>query len=220
MNNRSFVRKLASEYANTDDPLQWFEILYRNAPKAGVTIPWDDDRPNPNLVEFCEKHKITGKGRSALCIGCGFGHDAEYLASLGFQATGFDLAPSAIDAARKKFPGGKVRYLREDLFNLPNDSIEPHAFVLESYTLQALPAKIRQKAFPVIAALVKPGGVLLVITRGRDPKDPEGDMPYPLTKKELLHLESLGFKVVLFEDYLDKEDATLRRFRAYFRKNR
>ena len=101
MKNRSLVRKLAKEAEATSDPLQWFEKLYDKAGKEGISIPWDDGEANPNLVEFCERHHIRGEGRNALIIGCGYGHDAEYLASIGFQVTAFDLSPSAIGEAKK-----------------------------------------------------------------------------------------------------------------------
>jgi 2-polyprenyl-3-methyl-5-hydroxy-6-metoxy-1,4-benzoquinol methylase len=78
------------------------------AHKENLSIPWDDDAPNPNLVEFCETNTINGRGRTALKIGCGLGHDAEFLQSLGFKVTGFDLSPSAIASARIKFPDSEV----------------------------------------------------------------------------------------------------------------
>ena len=39
------------------------------------------------------------------------------------------------NAPKAKFPKSKIRYLQEDLFNLPNDLIQAHDFVLKSYTL-------------------------------------------------------------------------------------
>ena len=218
MENRSLVRKLAAEAAKSGNPLSWFEILYRKANEENLAIPWDDNAPNPNLVEFCQSKSIKGRGRIALKIGCGFGHDADYLQTLGFKVTGFDLAPSAIASARVKFPDSKVNYFQEDLFNLPNESIRSHDFVLESYLLQEIPKDIRQKAVPVIASLVKTGGELLVITRGRDGGDSEGKLPFHLTKPEMLRFKEFGLKLIQFEDYFDHEEPPLRRFRAYFRK--
>ena len=218
MENRSFVRKLAAESAKSENPLGWFEILYRKANEENLAIPWDDNAPNPNLVEFCQSNSLEGRSRTALKIGCGFGHDAEYLQTLGFQVTGFDLAPSAIAAAKAKFPKSKIRYLQEDLFNFPNDLIRAHDFVLESYTLQAIPKDIRRKAVPVIASLVKPGGELLVITRGREENDLEGKLPFPLPKSEMFRFKEFGLKLIQLEDYFDHEEPPLRRFRAHFKK--
>ncbi len=44
---------------------------------------------------------ITRKGE-ALDVGCGYGFDSEWLASIGFPVTGIDFAPSAIELARHR----------------------------------------------------------------------------------------------------------------------
>lgn len=48
------------------------------------------------------------------------------------------------------------------------------------YTLQVLPPAARPPAMRRMAEWVASGGVLLVITRGREPDEPEGNMPWPL----------------------------------------
>lgn len=67
-------------------------------------------------------------------------------------------------------------------------------FVFESYTLQVLPADIRRKAIARISDLVAQGGKLLVITRGRESSDPEGNMPWPLTR-----VRSRSFRTLQYE---------------------
>ena len=218
MKNRSLVRKLAKEAEATSDPLQWFEKLYDKAGKEGISIPWDDGEANPNLVEFCERHHIRGEGRKALIIGCGFGHDAEYLASIGFQVTAFDLSPSAIGEAKKRFPNSPVNYRVEDLFNLPNPKIGAHPFVFESYTLQALARELVAKAIGVIASLVETDGQLLVITQSRNESEAVGDLPRPLTRTDVLQFENEGLQTLEFEDYTDDEDPPIRRFRILFQR--
>ena len=216
MKDRSLVRRLAEEAEATSDPLQWFEKLYDKAGKDGISIPWDDGVANPNLVEYCETRRIEGQGRKALIIGCGYGHDAEYLASLGFQVTAFDLSPTAIAEAKIRFPNSPVNYLVEDLFNLPNSRIGAHSFVFESYTLQALARELVPKAIRAIASLVEPDGELLVITRSRSEAEAVGDLPRPLTRTEVLQFEIEGLQMVDFEDYTDNEDPPIRRFRIVF----
>jgi len=46
-----------------------------------------------------------------------------------------------------------------------------------------------------------PGETALVITRGREPHEPMGEMPWPRTRDELLRFEKQGLKPVEFEDY-------------------
>ena len=59
-----------------------------------------------------------------------------------------------------------------------------------------------------------------VIARGREASDPEGQMPWPLTRTELAALTAAGLEELSFEDLLDLEDAaepSVRRFRVLYR---
>jgi hypothetical protein len=67
----------------------------------------------------------------------------------------------------------------------------------------------------VLPTFVAPGGTLLVVARGRDPEEPEGDLPWPLTRAEI---ESVALPMASFDDYLDAEGR--RRFRVEWRRPR
>lgn len=49
------------------------------------------------------------------------------------------------------------------------------------------------------------------------PRDPPGDMPWPLTREEL-DAREIGLPLVSFEDYYDAETPPVRRFRAVYRR--
>ncbi len=55
------------------------------------------------------EHEATDAAQRAVVIGCGLGADAEYVASLGFDTTSFDISGTAIRLARQRFPGSAVR---------------------------------------------------------------------------------------------------------------
>jgi hypothetical protein len=110
-----------------------------------------------------------------------------------------------------------VRYETADLLCPPSQWIAGFDFVFESYTLQVLPRVLRKEAMKCMACLVKTGGHLLVITRGRDAQEAEGSMPWPLTRNELADLEAFGLREISFEDYMDQEKPPVRRFRALYR---
>jgi SAM-dependent methyltransferase len=212
--NRNRVRQLAAIYLQEDDPTGWFEELYFSAQGNEAAIPWADLTVNPNLASWLDENKIQGNGKTALVVGCGLGDDAEALANIGFAVTAFDIAPTAIAWCQQRFPQSHVNYIVEDLLN-PNLLIDRQFdFILESYTLQALPAKIRQRAIEQIARSIAPLGKLLVICRGRGVNQPEGELPWPLTKEELNYFVDLGLQQVKFEDYLD---ISVRRFRVEYR---
>jgi hypothetical protein len=144
------------------------------------------------------------------------GDDAEELARRGFRTTAFDVSESAVAWCKARYPGSAVSFLVADLFGAPPEWQDKFDFVLESYTLQVLPPTIRRHAMEHLASFPACTGTLLVIARGREPNEPEGDMPWPLTKNELGILRSLGLGEVQFEDYLDAETPPVRRSRVTY----
>jgi 2-polyprenyl-3-methyl-5-hydroxy-6-metoxy-1,4-benzoquinol methylase len=215
MTDRKRARTLAMEALAAGEPLAWFERLYREAQTSGAVVPWADYRPNPNLVSWLDAGASLTGGR-ALDIGCGFGDDAEELSRRGFDVTAFDISESAVAAAQRRFPATRVAYRTANLLELPLEWRRTFAFVLEAYTLQVLPREQRIEASRVLAGLVAPGGVLLVIARGREPADDPGAMPWPLTRAEVEAIATDGVCLVRLDDFVDAEEPPVRRFRAVF----
>lgn len=216
---RATARELANRHIEAGDPLGWFEELYSQAGEDSSIIPWADLKPNPNLVDWLDRNgsMITGP---VLKIGSGLGDDAEEMARRRFQTTAFDISHSAVSRAKARFPGSSVSYFVSDLFSAPKEWQGKFSFVLESYTLQVLPPYLRADAVRCVASFLAPGGILLVIARGREPEEPEGKMPWPLTRQELSLFQAQGLSRLSFEDYVDGEEPPVRRFRAsYLRPN-
>jgi SAM-dependent methyltransferase len=213
--DRSLIEKLVTDaIAKGDTSGDWFEQLYSQATLE--QIPWADLAPNPHLAEWLKREQTQGHNKRALVVGCGLGDDAEALAAQGFAVTAFDLSSSAVAWCKKRFPHTSVEYVQGDV-------LKPHAawqgafdFIFEAYTLQVLPPLLRQQAMTQIAPLLKAGGRLLVVARGRDPREPEGTMPMPLTKADLAHFVAQGLTEARFEDYWDQEDPPKRRFRVEY----
>ena len=215
---RATARELANKYCANGDALGWFEALYAQADGDSSIIPWADLTPNPNLVGWLDATHIEGRGQKALKVGCGLGDDAEELSQRGFDTTAFDISHTAISWCRRRHAHSSVTYLTSDLFNAPQEWQGAFSLIVESYTLQVLTPDFRRKAIHRITGFIAPGGTLLVITRGREPGDPEGKMPWPLTREELTSFSDCGLKEVSFEDYLDREIPPVRRFRAVYRR--
>ena len=70
-----------------------FNDAYRSTP------PWDIGRPQPAFRALADAGALRGR---VLDAGCGTGEHALMAASLGFDATGIDGAPLAIDKATAK----------------------------------------------------------------------------------------------------------------------
>lgn len=218
MRDRKRARELAAEFHRKGDPTGWFEVLYREAEEGKSTIPWDDHHPTPHLVDFWMQHPLPTEGKSALVTGCGLGDDAEQLAAWGFRTTAFDISEAAIRACRKRFLDSRVEYQAANLLEPPKDWRGRFDFVFEANTLQVLPAALRAQATKNTAGFLRPGGLLLVIARGREPSEPEGQMPWPLTRSEISAFTAQGLEELLFEIVHDADEPDTRRFRVLFRR--
>jgi SAM-dependent methyltransferase len=169
----------------TGEPSGMFEAIYAGAQAGGATPPWDYGGPRPQLVEWAAAQELTGGGREALVVGCGYGADAEFLSQSGFRTTGFDFAPTAIAEARRKFPASEVNYLVADVLDLPREWQGRFDLVVESLTVQSMPPEQHTVAAHNIAALVAPEGTLLVLATARDDGSVVTGPPWPLTRTEL-----------------------------------
>jgi 2-polyprenyl-3-methyl-5-hydroxy-6-metoxy-1,4-benzoquinol methylase len=214
--HRATAREIAQKHLARGDGLGWFEELYSRAGGDASVIPWADLEPNPNLVAWLDRKGIPSEGKKALKVGCGLGDDAEELAKRGFETTAFDISETAIKWCKRRFGQSEVKYVTADLFGAPEDWNGAFDFVLESYTLQVLPAEMRKSAIGAISRFVGTGGTLLVISRGREPDELVGKMPWPLIRSELEEFKIIGLRQVSFEDYMDKEEPPVQRFRAVY----
>lgn len=214
---RRRARGIAREFLDRGDATGWFEPLYATARGDAGAIPWADLRPNRALLEWVSPERLARIGQKALVVGCGVGDDAEELGRLGFEVVAFDIAPTAIDWCRRRFPTSRVQYVVADVLAPPERWRRAFDFVLEAFTVQVLTGELRRRAMQSIAQLVAPGGTLLVLARGRDPDEDPGSLPWPLTKDELSEFERAGLAAVRFEDYIDHHnDPPVRRFRVEY----
>ena len=213
---RAYARELARASIAAGDVTGWFERLYSESIRDGFAISWVDLVPNPYLIEWADREPRLRSAGRALVVGCGYGDDAEFLAGLGFDVVAFDVAPSAIDRCRQRFPASKVEYVVADVLRPPADWPFAFDFVFEAYTVQVLPGAARPEAAESIGRMVGPGGSLLVIARSRSERDPEGSMPWPLTRDELDDFGISGLELVELRQLVEPGDPPVPRFIAEF----
>ena len=213
---REQIRRMAQEHLGRGDATGWFERLYHEAGGEAMAIPWAELKVNPNFLQWAQKVNLAGEGKRALVVGCGLGDDAEALSAMGFEVTAFDVAPTAIEWARKRFPESLVTYRVADLFEAPSQWKGAFDFVLEAYTIQALPMELREMAIEAVAAFVAKGGKALVVCRGKDDGQAVDGPPWPVSRPELETFKEYGLVEATFEDYLEPEEPPARRFRVEY----
>lgn len=71
-------------------------------------MPWEKGEASQGLVDFLAENPEIRRGK--ICVpGCGTGHDVRVWAQAGFDAFGFDIAPSAIQLANEKTQAAGIR---------------------------------------------------------------------------------------------------------------
>jgi uncharacterized protein len=98
-----------------------------------------------------------------LDVGCGPAQVSAYLLNRGRAAVGIDLAPGMLAAAARLVPGAAL--VAADLLAPP---LRPAscAAAVASYSLHHLPRALLGVALAGLREVLKPGGVLIVITHG------------------------------------------------------
>ncbi|HKT05187.1 MAG TPA: class I SAM-dependent methyltransferase [Rugosimonospora sp.] len=118
--------------------------------------PWDIDRPQPALLALAGSGRLAGP---VLDVGCGTGEHALMAAAHGLPATGVDLAPIAIEKARRKARerGLAVRFTVGDVLDLPALG-ERYRTALDCGLFHVLDDEERVAFTASLGAVLEPGG--------------------------------------------------------------
>jgi SAM-dependent methyltransferase len=192
------VRRLSGEVMRNGDPTAWFEQLYADAAQGHAIVPWDRRAPHPLLVEWVEQEPARSRSRT-LVVGSGMGEDAAFLAARGYRVIAFDISKSAIESARRRFPTSPVDFRVADLLNPPPEWRQHFDLVVETYTTQSLPVRLRPTVALHVGRFVAPGGMLVVLAVARDGDEPVDGPPWPLSRADIESFAVEGLEVVSVE---------------------
>ena len=202
---------MVEDHRRRGDVSGWCESVYRDARGDHTSVFWADLAPNPHLVSWLAAHPVPRPGRTAVTVGCGVGDDAEALAEQGYRVTAFDIAPSAIELCRRRYPESVVEYVVADLFDLPPAWTGAFDLVFECNTIQIMPGDHRRRTLRAIADLAAPGGSVLVSCRSREPGEKDDEFPLPLTRDEIDGFVRAGLTEEHLVAYDDDQDPPVRR---------
>lgn len=181
----------------------WFDSIYSDAEGDYKAVFWADLQPNPYLVEWLQNNPLNKQTKSAIVIGCGVGDDAEIIAKYEYDVVAFDIAPSAIELCKSRYPDTKVSYLSTDLFDCLKNWFEDFDLVYECNTIQVLLGEYRKKALLSIVSLMAKSGDMLVSYRSEKSGEQEDDIPLPLDREEIDSFIYAGLREQSFLEYDD-----------------
>ena len=140
--------------------------IYRDLPLD--KIPWNIEEPPEALVELLESGKI--KPCKAIDLGCGTGHYAIWLASRGFDVTGIDISPTAINLAKENAAkkGIKCKFQVGDMLGELNELTETFEFAYDWEVMHHIFPETRQQYVTNVHRLLKPGGKYLSVCFSED----------------------------------------------------
>jgi SAM-dependent methyltransferase len=196
------ARRLSGEALRDGDPTGWFERLYADAAQGHAIVPWDRQAPHRLLVEWVQQQPARS-GCRTLVVGSGLGDDAAFLAARGYRVIAFDISKSAIESARRRFPTTPVDFRVADLLNPPAEWRQHFELVVETYTTQSLPARLRPTVALHVGRFVAPGGALLVLAVARDRDELVDGPPWPLSRADIESFAVEGLEVVSVEELRD-----------------
>jgi SAM-dependent methyltransferase len=144
-----------------------YDLLYRIG-AARWKRGWDTG-VGPELRALVEDGTFSPErlgGSRAIDLGCGSGANVLYLAEHGFEATGVDFSPVAVEragaAAAERGLAGRARFVVGDVTRSIPGVEAPFDLVVLFNVLQDLPASGRRGLAELTRSLTRPGSKVLL----------------------------------------------------------
>ena len=139
-------------------------------------IPWNIETPPALLVQLVESGWV--RPCDAVDLGCGAGHYAVWMATLGFHMTGVDLSPKALELARALAArrGVACEFVELDLTTDVSAMAGAFDFAYDWEVLHHVPPRERDRYVANVHRMLHPGGrYLSVCFSEEDQADFPGD---------------------------------------------
>lgn len=128
----------------------------------GDCLPWDTGITPPEVIAFWQAHQLPRQG-VAVDLGCGTGTNVAYLARLGLQAIGVELAGNALLRCRARIAQNDptllapIGLVQADVTRLPFANLQA-AYILDVGCFHAVDFADRPGYVAGVVANLAPGG--------------------------------------------------------------
>jgi 2-polyprenyl-3-methyl-5-hydroxy-6-metoxy-1,4-benzoquinol methylase len=164
------------------------------------TPPWETGQPSLELARVLAEQKIAPC--RVIDLGCGSGINAVWLAQQGFDVTGVDITPLAIERARERAAAASVnvRFVLDDVLN-PRERYEPFPFFFDRGCYHSVRMQTAAPFLRTLQQLTLPGAIGLVLTGNAREPPPAGQGP-PIVSEQDIRAE-LGsiFEIVRLREF-------------------
>jgi len=161
-------------------------------------LPWDTGHPSAELQRVLSLSAIPPC--RALDLGCGTGTNSVWLAQRGFEVTGVDLAPLAVEQAeqRARAAGVKAHFAVADVLQLP-ELEGPFEFFFDRGCYHAVRCEAPERYAPAVAGQLATGGRGLILAgNAREPHDPG---PPVVTEEQIREELGLAFHILDLHEF-------------------
>lgn len=185
--------------------MQYADIdrIYRDIPLD--KIPRNSESPPDALVTLVMSGKI--RQCKTVDLGCGAGNYARYLAGRGFEVTGIDSSPTAIQIAQAnaRKQGAACRFIVADLLGDMHEVTDTFDFAYDWEVLHHIFPEDRETYVKNVRKILNPGATYLSVCfsetdpqfggKGKFRKTPVGTTLYFSSEPELRDLFSSHFAI-------------------------
>jgi SAM-dependent methyltransferase len=188
---------MSPENSDSSQICDW-ESLYQ----GGGELPWDDKNPAVELRQYFDAPQAGLKPQVVLEIGCGSGTNAIWLAQQGCVVTATEIAPTAVETARRRAQqaGVSVNFCLADICQARPVAAASQDFAFDREVYHVIPAFLRPAFVKSMAQSLKRGAHWLSLAGNKDEErdDPEVGPPQMTAVELLEHIEPF-FEVIKLE---------------------